>query len=219
MSEYVRPVLPQQVFYDADGAVIDYGNRWQGMSPPDDTYSVVTNPERFAPLHAVAGALIEYLIRAFVADALENSSVVEDFIHPPDDIARAVRIVPSDPAAAPMTFAFTNHPGLGVHAGLLHDFWFPDCGCDACDESLESAAEELESTVIAVTEGGYTESVGGISPLSLLGLNVGYELDSSNGRRRSHRTRGDLLPQDRLMAAREQLRRLRDGWQPWPRPA
>ena len=166
MSEYVRPVLPQQVFYDADGAVIDYGNRWQGMSPPDDTYSVVTNPERFAPLHTVAGALIEYLIRAFVADALENSSVVEDFIHPLDDIARAVRIVPSDPAAAPMTFAFTNHPGLGVHAGMLHDFWFPGCGCDACDESLESAAEELESTVIAVTEvpAGLTLTVTGRAP-------------------------------------------------------
>ncbi|WP_424980865.1 DUF6226 family protein [Microbacterium sp. S308A+] len=35
---------------------MSYGSRWGG-SPPEDSYSVETNLERFAPLHTVADAL------------------------------------------------------------------------------------------------------------------------------------------------------------------
>ena len=71
MSTYVRPAVESPVFYDAQGRVIEYGRRWVGM-PPDDTYSVDTHPERFAPLHAVAEALLEYLQGTFEVDAIEG---------------------------------------------------------------------------------------------------------------------------------------------------
>ena len=60
VSSYVRPSIDAPTFRDADGQVIDYGNRWDA-SPPEDTYSVDTHPERFAPLHTVADALIAHL--------------------------------------------------------------------------------------------------------------------------------------------------------------
>ena len=63
MSSYVRPLIEAPVFRDADGAVINYGSRWHG-SPPEDTYSVDTHPERFAPLHVVADALIGLFVLA-----------------------------------------------------------------------------------------------------------------------------------------------------------
>ena len=40
MSTYVRPHVPDQVFYDTDGRVVDYGDRWNGQSPPAETYSI-----------------------------------------------------------------------------------------------------------------------------------------------------------------------------------
>lgn len=57
VSPYLRPTIESPIFLDAEGQVIDYGNRWGG-SPPEDTYSVDTHPERFAPIHAIADALI-----------------------------------------------------------------------------------------------------------------------------------------------------------------
>jgi len=60
MPEYTRPAIKTQDFRDEFGAVIRYGTRWTG-APPDDSYSRVSNPERFTPLHTVADALIEYL--------------------------------------------------------------------------------------------------------------------------------------------------------------
>lgn len=68
-------------------------------------------------------------------------------------------MTPSTLNAASLTFAFTPYPGLIVHAGALHDFAFPMCGCDACDESVSSVADRLESTVQAVVPGGFREHV------------------------------------------------------------
>ena len=34
VSDYVRPTLHSQVFYDSTGAVIDYGHRWVGELAP-----------------------------------------------------------------------------------------------------------------------------------------------------------------------------------------
>lgn len=220
MSEYVRPLLPTQVFYDASGAVIDYGERWRdrpGRMPPKDTYSVVSHPERFAPLQMVADALIEYLRENYDVSVTDELSVAEDLMNGRVHVLRAVRIVPANDHGASLTFAFTSFPAVVVHAGLLHDFAFPDCGCDACDDSIEGVAGEMERMVLAVPEGRFRESVSDAisSPFD---LKVEYALrDREEDSWRSGWSAGSHSA--RTSDARDRLLKLPDGWQAWPRRA
>jgi hypothetical protein len=211
MSEYVRPLLPRQVFLDAAGVVIDYGNRWRGRLvrlPPEGTFSVVSNPQRFAPLHTVADALIEHLTQNYDITVTEDIAVAEDLIHRRDDVLRAVRLTPANANAAALTFIYTSFPSVIVHAGLLHDFLYPDCGCDACDETAESAAGEMEWQVLAVAAGNYSETV-----TTNHERWVGYELAHGEHHRAGH-TLADDIPPGRLSEAESRLQRLPDGWRP-----
>jgi hypothetical protein len=135
VSSYVRPAVEAAVFRDGGGRVIEYGNRWEGL-PPEDTYSVDTHPERFAPLHTVADALIAHLRDTYDVGVEESDDVVADLIRAPfHDVVRAVRMRPRDPACASLTVVMTTYPGIYLHAGVLHDFHYPVCGCDACDST------------------------------------------------------------------------------------
>lgn len=119
--EYVRPEIPARSFRDGAGAVIRYGERWNAVEVPEDSYSVVTHPERFAPLPTVAEALVGHLIERYEVRATEDPRVASDLLHRRDDadVVRAIRLTPSDPLAAPLTFALTGLPGVIVHAGVL----------------------------------------------------------------------------------------------------
>lgn len=165
MSSYVRPAVADEVYLDADEEPIDYGNRWE-HSPPEDTYSVVTHPERFAPLHAVADALIEHLRRAY------DIKVVAE---PGEERRKCV--VPAAEEALSLTFEFTDHPGVRLHAGM-HDFPYPVCGCDACDETWHDAADDLEEVVFAVAEGRYSEAITGSTSEPW----IKYEIRDADGR-------------------------------------
>ncbi|TFV81796.1 hypothetical protein E4V99_12595 [Microbacterium sp. dk485] len=214
MSSYVRPSIDGPVFRDADGEVIEYGNRWGG-SPPEDTYSVDTHPERFAPLHAVADALIAHLRETYDVEVDEGVETAADLLHPAyHDVVRAVRIRPNDPAAASLTLVFTAYPGIYMHAGLLNDFHYPVCGCDACDSTWEGEADDLERQVLAVVTGHYRESIkGGIRPL------VAHSFTYPDGSGRSGESRAQDLPAARVKAARPILRNAPGGWAAWPRSA
>lgn len=211
MSLYVRPPIDAPVLHDADGHVIDYGNRWHG-SPPEDTYSVDTHPERFAPLHTVAEALITHLLATYDVEVDEGAENAADLLHPAfHDVVRAVRLRPSDPACASLTLVFTAYPGIFMHAGLLHDFHYPVCGCDACDSDWQAEADDLEQQVLAVVTGNYRESVKrGNRPW------VEYAYTYPDGAS-SGRSRFEDFPAERREAARHILRALPDGWAPWPR--
>lgn len=214
MSSYTRPAIDAPVFRDADGQVIDYGNRWSG-SPPEDTYSVDTHPERFAPIHTVADALIAHLRDSYDVDVDEGSEVASDLRHPTyHDVVRAVRIRPNDPTCASLTVVFTAYPGVYVHAGLLNDFHYPVCGCDACDSNWQAEADELERQVLAVVAGRYRETVErrGLDPW--IGHAFTYPDGSSSG---GSREQG--ASRERLEAAASILRRLPEGWSAWPRAA
>ena len=78
---------------DEVGAVIGYGTRWTG-SPPHDSYSRVSNSERFAPLQTIADGLIEHLRVAYHADiaTLATSFMTRDttkLVTRPGFVARA----------------------------------------------------------------------------------------------------------------------------------
>ena len=149
MSSYRRPLIDAPVFRDADGQVIEYGKRWED-SPPTDTYSVDTHLERFAPLHTVADALVAHLAETYDVRITEGPDVVGDLLRPSRPFVRAVRIEPNDPRCAGLTLVYTDYPGVFVHAGLLHDFFYPMCGCDACDKSRFEDADQSAANVAII---------------------------------------------------------------------
>lgn len=212
VSSYRRPSIDAPVFCDADGQVIDYGNRWVG-SPPEETYSVDTHPERFAPLHTVADALIAYLRDTYDVQLIEGEETAADLLHPAPEVVRAVRIRPNDPACAALTFVFTAYPGIILHAGLLHDLHYPVCGCDACDSHWAAEADELEKHVLAVVSGHYREGIERGSPTW-----VEYAFAYPDGRA-SGRSRAQDSAAERLNSAEPILRNLSEGWAAWPRAA
>lgn len=212
MGPYVRPSIDVPVFRDADGRVIDYGNRWGG-SPPEDTYSVETHPQRFAPLHTIAAALVAHLRQTYDVDVDEGVGTAADLVRPAQhDVVRAVRIRPDDAACASLTFVFTAYPGICLHAGLLSDFRYPVCGCDACDSSWEGEADDLERQVLAVVTGHYRESIDhGVRPW------VEHAFTYADGSERGGRSLATDIPAARVDAARPLLRNVPDGWAAWPR--
>jgi hypothetical protein len=206
-SGYRRPPLPEQVFRTTDGTPIRYGRRWSG-SPPQDTYSVVTHPERFAPLADVADALLAHLAGTFdvTVTGLTPQDTADRF--PGYGAIRAVEVVPRSADGAPLALGWTGFPGVGVRAGALSLWPVPVCGCDACDESLESAVDELESVVLAVPDGRFGESLQGDWVEHTL---VGPEGEFS----RSGRGLVEERDRARLPAVQERLAALGAGWQPW----
>ncbi len=54
-----------------------------------------------------------------------------------------MRLVPANPAAAPLTLIFTAFPGPEVRMGRGDWMHLPGCGCDACDETVEECAQQL----------------------------------------------------------------------------
>ncbi len=209
MSDYRRPTLPTEIYRDDQGHPIDYGNRWNEGPQPDDAYSRVSNLQRFTPLHAVADALIDWLQSTFEVIVEQDPVVAIDLLHMPNDVVRAVRVVPRDRTAAPLTFVLTKFPGVYLHAGALHDFHFPVCGCDACDDNVENLTEDLEWTVRTVVSGGYSER---FDPWP--GRWIEYQLNESGVGGRSGRSRTNELPDERVKLARTGLPP--DGqWLPW----
>lgn len=209
MSKYVRPEWPVVEFLDESGEPIPYGHRWGMGEVPEEAYSRVSHPERYAPLHAVAEALIRWLTEEYDVTVVDDPAVESDVSFTPPAV-RAVRLTPVAPGAAPLTVVLTDYPGVFVHAGALQDHVFPRCGCDACDEDVVSVTEELEWVVAAIVHGEFTESVDVPSPGWVTsGLRWGDRSGTGGVLR-------DDLPPERLAAAKEALP-AGGVWAPWVR--
>ncbi|WP_298743466.1 DUF6226 family protein [uncultured Microbacterium sp.] len=214
MIPYTRPSVDSPVFRDTDGQVIDYGNRWDG-SPPDDTYSVDTHPERFAPVHIVAEALIAYLCENYDVAVEEGEAVAGDLLHPAyHAVVRAVRLRPNDSACASLTVVFTAYPGVYLHAGLLNDFHYPVCGCDACDSNWQAEADDLERQVLAVAAGNYRETLERREGDPW----VGYAFTHTDGAS-SGGAREPGISRERFDSAEAILMKTPQGWPRWPNTA
>lgn len=237
MSEYTRPQIESVEFRDDDGNIIDYGNRWasRGGTPPEDSYSVDEHPERFAPLHTVAAALIDYLVSHYDVDVEEGHHVTIGLLHAPtaEETVRAVRLTPRSYACAPLVIVLTSYPALRVHAGTLFREFYPSCGCNACDERWDDVADELEGQVFAIVGGGFGEEVSepqrakwsydrGRGLVKGMGQAVTYRLRSlDGGGQRSGQSRAEDVPAELLKSARATLDAVAavstDGnWLPWP---
>ena len=95
------------MFSDAQGRIIEFGDRWGSGERSHESEGVASHLERFAPL----------------------------------------------------TFVLTRFSSVTEHAGLLHDFPYPVCGCEVCDDSWAHLADNSERDVLAVAHGNYRERV------------------------------------------------------------
>ena len=180
--------------------------------PDPASYSPDSHPEHFAGLHVVARALIEHLTAVYDVDVQDDPVHAGELLVQGPGVLQAVKIIPRDPGSAALTIVLTVYPGVMVHAGVLHDFPFPVCGCDACDETVETTADRLELLVLSVAAGGYRERY----PVGRKRWSE-YTLAAFDGSG-SESGQGEPPPASsaRLHDAEIRLRDVAGGWSPWP---
>ena len=120
--------------------------RWGPEGPPQEAYSRVTNPERFAPLVHAADALVAELVGRY--DVRAEPVDVEDTL-------RTVRLTPA--SGAQLVIAVTAFPGVRLYFGHWCRTAAPVCGCDACDEDADDAIATLREVVANVVAGRFSE--------------------------------------------------------------
>ena len=180
----------------------------------DSAYSRVTNPGRFLPLHTAMLEIISQLENDFEVERTEGYGLDEDLERGPALARPDVKLTPADPDAAPIVMAFTAFPGLRVRFGRWYVEPFPDCGCDACDESAEGEIERLNEMVDDVTAGRFREAIE-IPLISFMRSGwVETTFWSPDEGRSLTRSRVDGLWAREVSGGRH---RLDLNWKPWPR--
>lgn len=139
-AAFRMPPMPARRWLDDDGAPIAYGERWGIEGPPDAAYSATSHTERYAPLHAVADALVAHVL------AVHDCVAEEDALEPGD--VRATRLRPAT-AAGGIRIAWTDFAGVRARLGDDVDAAAPRCGCDACDEPVDAVASWFCERVLA----------------------------------------------------------------------
>ena len=183
------------------------GGRWGVEGPPAEAYSRITNPERFAPLHDAALAHLERLQQRFDVERVEGYRLDQE-LEKAGLTRPSIRLTPADPRAAPIVVAFTSFPAVIMRCGLLLVLGFPECGCDACDETPEGELQRLAEVMDDVVGGRFRESI----RIPFLGdAEQQWELRSSTRQTRS----GVRIARSRARAfARGRSRTFE--WSPWP---
>jgi Family of unknown function (DUF6226) len=213
MPEYARPTVAALDFRDESGATIRYGSRWGGP-PPDDSYSRVSNPQRFAPVLTIADVLIEHLRIKYRAGVVVLDESSPRWV---PTTTKLIGVTPDRPDAAPLLFRYTDFPGIEIWAGLRYSAAFPSCGCDACDETWERAAGDIELLVFAVTEGRFGERItlAAADGEASSKATVEYTIQAAGAAVRSGIAHG-VQPDAGLRDDAERLSSLPGArWQPW----
>ncbi len=187
-------------------------DRWGPEGPPEEAYSRVTNPERFQPLHGAAIELLGRLERDFDVEREEGYGLDEELERNFNLARPSVKLTPSDTDAAPIVVAFDHFPGLHVRFGKWRKEPFPNCGCDACDETADDLIENMNQMVEAVVSGGFREAIrvprllgDGWRESSLRFSGGGFQRGESRVRR------------SRALEMTGGNRNVTLDWKPWPR--
>lgn len=126
-----------------------------GAQPESAAYGKVTNPGRYAAVHAAAMALIDRLVTTYAVSRSEPGTGHLARVR----ARRAVRLDPVDGDAGSLTCIFTDFPGVILSLGGGFELAFPSCGCDACDEDPDRVVADLIATVELFVRGGLSEAV------------------------------------------------------------
>lgn len=187
------------------------GSTWGLEGPPQEAYSRITHPERFAPLHGFAEELLARLMLAYDVEREEGYDL-EPTLEPGEMARSSIKLVPRSQDASPLLVSFTKFPGLVIQIGRWYREPFPSCGCDACDETSESTIEELNFLVRNVTAGHFIEEV--LLPPLVGSAWLSTEIGSrALGGWRSSRTRIRRAEAGRMLRGG----RRRYDWKPWPK--
>lgn len=133
--------------------------------PPDDAYSRLTDPGKWAIVGVRADAWADALV------GLGFAEVVEDVGAPWAEeagllITSARRVLPRASGAIPIVIARTEIWGddpsirgegvvLGVGDPEVRLGPFPDCGCDACDSGSQDVLDDVDEQVLGVVTGAF----------------------------------------------------------------
>jgi hypothetical protein len=123
-------------------------------SPHPDSYRRVTNPARYAVLHAETRSLIESLVTRYQVIS-QTGSIEVDFPEWKGSPGEVIRLQPAD--GAPVTFLFTDFPGVLIRFGQWATEAFPVCGCDVCDEKPDDVVTRMRNLIDLIVAGGYQE--------------------------------------------------------------
>jgi hypothetical protein len=191
------------------------GDRWGLQGPPSEAYSRVTNPERFAPLHEIATALLKRLELDFDVERAEGFGLDPQLEHKIGVARPTIILTPriANAAGAPVSVSFSTFPGLHVRFGHWYTCAFPACGCDACDETLDEEVERFAWLTQNVTEGRFREE---ISIQDSGQASKRAKLWSADGRSEEN---GSFLGPDEAQQLLTASRQSTYDWISWPRRA
>ena len=186
-----------------------HANPGPDSSHPAEAYSRVTNPERFASLHPYAEDLLSRLSSEYEVEREEGYELTPAIVR--EHVIRpTIRLTPRNALEAPVQVSFSDFPGLEVRVGRWYGDRFPSCGCDACDEQVESSLRNLSFLIESAVAGNLREE---LQVPRLLGdawqiTEIG---EAPGGPRQASRTR---------VARSDALRMIQSGnprikWEPW----
>ena len=181
---------------------------WSGEGPPEEAYSRVTEPERFAPLHDWALETVARLQSDYEVALVDSDSM--DLCLERSPLSRpTIKLTPLQDSGAPLTIAFTDFPGLAVRVGRWVTEWYPSCGCDACDEMPEGAFQEFTTLLECVVTAGFRES------LYLPRRGDGWMTREFRSYE-YHRSGKSRISRDRALALLDGEHEIVLEWTPWP---
>lgn len=180
-------------------------------------YNEVTDPGRFQVLHTAAEGLLARVSAAFDVQLLEGVTD-ERLTRPSASSGRTVRVVPADPAAAPVTIHFSDFPGIRTRYGAWVTQSWPVCGCDVCGDDPAAVAESLVSEVDRVAAGGLEERLRRWPRPRLAWCLRERTRDTNRFARRPRTIRSSWgrLSRDELRELQRHGDPGRRDWQPWP---
>jgi hypothetical protein len=107
-------------------------------------------------LVAIADALIEHLRATYRTDIV---ALTKSFTSRSSATTNAHGLHAGIRRRRATAFRFTDFPSVEIRAGARYSAAFPSCGCDACYETWQDAADDMERLVFAVIDGRFSARI------------------------------------------------------------